>query len=84
MISPLVLLGVPILAAERNRVARDLHDVVAHSVSAMVVQAGAAEAQLDPDCRARSQVAAVRRTGKETLTELRRQLGVLRETPGRA
>ena len=66
-------------AAERNRISRDLHDVVAHSVSAMVVQAGAAEQQLQVDSPAREQVAALRRTGKETLVELRRQLGVLRE-----
>jgi signal transduction histidine kinase len=68
-------------AEERNRIARELHDVISHSVSVMIVQAGAAEQQLPPGSPAREQLLAVRRTGKEALTELRRQLGVLREVP---
>jgi signal transduction histidine kinase len=60
--------------------ARELHDVVAHSVSIISVQAGAAEQQLerDPD-RAREHLAAVRGSAHEALSELRRMVGLLRE-----
>ena len=69
------------VAAERARMARELHDIVAHSVSIIAVQAGAAEALLDAGDReqARTHVQAVRRTAHEALVELRRLLGVLRE-----
>ncbi|MGD9572158.1 MAG: sensor histidine kinase [Thermoleophilia bacterium] len=68
------------VAAERARVARELHDVVAHSVSIIAVQAGAAESLIDRDPdRARDHIAAVRRTAGEAMTEMRRLLGVLRE-----
>jgi signal transduction histidine kinase len=67
-------------AEERARIAREMHDVVAHSLSVMVVQAEAAEAMLDADPeRARRPLAAVQDTGRAALTELRRMLGVLRE-----
>jgi signal transduction histidine kinase len=67
-------------AEERARIAREMHDVVAHSLSVMVVQAEAAEAMLDADPeRARRPLAAVQQTGRGALTELRRMLGVLRE-----
>jgi signal transduction histidine kinase len=70
--------AVAAVAEERNRIARELHDLISHSVTAMVVQAGAAEQQLAPGSEARAHVSSVRRSGKEALAELRRQLGVLR------
>ncbi len=68
------------VAEERARIAREMHDVVAHSLSVMVVQAEAAEAMLDVDPeRARHPLSAVQDTGRSALGDLRRMLGVLRE-----
>ncbi|MDY0339970.1 MAG: sensor histidine kinase [Coriobacteriia bacterium] len=68
---------------ERIRIARDVHDIVAHSLSIVTVQASAAAALLDssPD-RARESIENVRATGKQALTELRSMLDVLRTTDG--
>lgn len=65
---------------ERMRIARELHDVLAHSISIITVQAGAALHHLDthPD-QAREALITVRETGKQVLRELRSSLGVLRE-----
>jgi signal transduction histidine kinase len=66
---------------ERRRIARELHDVVAHHVSVMTLQAGGLEQRLragGADDQASGAAAAIRRTGKEAMTELRRLLGVLR------
>jgi signal transduction histidine kinase len=67
------------VADERMRIARELHDVIAHTVSVMVVQAGAAEQVLEGDnASARAALAAIRESGKTALVELRRLLGVVR------
>ncbi len=64
---------------ERTRIAGELHDVVAHALSAMVVQASGARrlAERDPE-RAGEAFLAVEQSGREALTEIRRLLGVLR------
>ena len=64
-------------AEERSRIAREMHDVVAHRVALMVLHAGALEVNA-PDERLASEAALIRNTGREALTELRQVLGVLR------
>lgn len=67
------------VAAERDRVARELHDAIAHDVSIMVIQATAAERVLDTDVvQARASLRAVQETGRRTIDELYLMLGALR------
>ena len=86
--------------AERARIARELHDAVAHNVSVMVVQAGAARRTLEAGATvegadgadaaaaalttAREGLAAIESTGRETLVEMRRMVGTLRPVEGEA
>jgi signal transduction histidine kinase len=68
------------VALERGRIAREMHDVVAHNVSVVVVQAAAAERMVETDPeRARQAMRDVAATGRQALTEMRRLLGVLRD-----
>jgi signal transduction histidine kinase len=71
------------VAAERARIARELHDVVAHNVSVMIVQADGAAYVLDssPD-QAKQALETISTTGRQALAEMRRLLGVLRSSDG--
>ncbi|MER8185605.1 sensor histidine kinase [Kitasatospora sp. NPDC094015] len=67
------------VAAERARIARELHDVVAHNVSVMIVQADGAAYVLDNSPQqAKEALGAIAATGRQALVEMRRLLGVLR------
>ena len=72
--------------AERARIARELHDIVAHSVTVMVAQAGGAEEIVETSPQqARDAMRSVRETGQQALVEMRRMVGLLRsghDTPG--
>ncbi len=71
------------VVAERTRIAREMHDVIAHHVSMIVVQAGAERSVLDegaPDpSRTREVLATVEQSGRSALVEMRRLLGMLRQ-----
>lgn len=64
---------------ERARMARELHDIVSHNLSVVVVQAAGARAQADQGVGAPGTLEKIERSGREALVEMRRLLGVLRE-----
>jgi signal transduction histidine kinase len=69
------------VAAERGRIARELHDIVAHAISVVAVQANAAAKLLDRDpARAREPLETIQETARGALAEMRRLVGVLRVT----
>jgi signal transduction histidine kinase len=73
------------VAEERNRIARELHDVIGHSVSVMTVQASAVRRRLTVDQSVeREALETVEKVGREALREMRRMVGVLREDGGKA
>lgn len=72
------------VAEERTAIAREIHDVVAHSLSVMIVQADAAGFTLDgPQQPARDALAAIASTGREALEDMGRVIQLLRGTPPR-
>lgn len=68
------------VADERTRIAREIHDIVSHSLSVVVVMSDGAAAKVDTEPeRARTAMLGVRDTGRTALAEMRRMLGVLRD-----
>jgi signal transduction histidine kinase len=73
------------VAVERGRIARELHDVIGHNVSMMVVQAGAAARVLEGDqSNVRNALTAIEQTGRQTVDEMRRLIGIVRRDDGLA
>lgn len=71
------------VAEERVRIARELHDITAHSLTAVSIQAAAAERLVDRDPQAAKEaIATVRATAKGSLDEIRSMIGVLRDDDG--
>ena len=68
------------LEEERVAIARELHDITAHSLSAISIQAAAAEAQFEKSPQqAKATVSEIRKIAKDSLSEIRRMIGILRE-----
>jgi signal transduction histidine kinase len=73
------------VVVERGRIARELHDVIGHNVSMMVVQAGAAARVLEGEQpHVRIALTAIEQTGRQTVDEMRRLIGVVRSDDGLA
>jgi signal transduction histidine kinase len=73
------------VAEERARIARELHDVVAHAMTTIVLEAGAERLHLGPEQERTGQtLQGIERTGRQALDEMRRLLGVLREADDEA
>ena len=71
------------VAAERSRIARELHDVIAHSLSVIVVQAAAERRVLGPGRDSTEEtLESIEQAGRQAMTELRRLLGLLRKSDG--
>jgi signal transduction histidine kinase len=71
--------------AERTRIAREMHDVLAHRISLVALHAGGLEVALDmPPAQVRESAALLRLTAHQALEELRDVIGVLRDEPGQA
>jgi signal transduction histidine kinase len=69
-------------ADERRRIARELHDIISHSLGVVVLQAGAAERVLDRDpARAREVLESIRATGQEAIGEMGTLFGLLDSSP---
>jgi signal transduction histidine kinase len=69
--------------AERTRIAREMHDVLAHRISLLALHAGALEVRPDlPPAKIRETAELLRSTARQALEELRGVIGVLREEPG--
>jgi signal transduction histidine kinase len=69
------------VAAERERISRELHDVVGHSISVMGIQAGAVRRVLPPEFeREREMLEAIERTGRDSVGEMRRLIDLLRSS----
>jgi signal transduction histidine kinase len=74
-----------VVTLERGRIAREIHDVIAHNLSMMVVQAGAAGRVLEGDQPAvRTALDVIATTGRQTVDEMRTLLGVIRSEDGGA
>ena len=69
------------IAAERERIARELHDVIGHSISVMGIQAGAVRRVLPAElANEREMLEAIERTGRDSVEEMQRLIDLLRET----